>query len=83
MVCRLLHIPSALHAVFRKSQMCVTGSKANEFRRLASGVTRVTPVTQILEGGWICALILPFQIDLALHCLLLMHQGNPRTTASS
>ena len=41
---------------------CVTGMKANETGRLVKSVTLVTPVTPVLEGGWIRALMLPFQI---------------------
>jgi hypothetical protein len=47
---------------------CVTGMKANETGRLVKGVTLVTPVTPGLEGGWICALMLPFQIGPTPHC---------------
>ena len=43
---------------------CVTGMKANKTGRLVKGVTLVTPVTLVLEGGWICALMQPFQIGL-------------------
>lgn len=82
MFCRMLHISSALHFVFGKPQLCVTGGETNEFGRLAVGVTRVTPVTLTLEGSWICALILTFQIGLAPHFQLPAHQGDPHTTAS-
>lgn len=47
---------------------CVTGMKANETGRLVKGVTLVTPVTPVLEEGWICALMLPFQSGPTPHC---------------
>jgi hypothetical protein len=49
------------------SPNCVTGMKANETGRLVKSVTLVTPVTPVLEGGWIRALMLPFQIGPTPH----------------
>ena len=46
---------------------CVTGMKANETGRLVKSVTLVTPVTPVLDGGWIRALMLPFQIGPTPH----------------
>lgn len=44
---------------------CVTGVEANETGRLAMGVTRVTPVTPVLEGaGYVLSYCLS---KLALH----------------
>lgn len=78
-----LHAGAALHRMYVKLLNCVTGVKANETGHLASGVTRVTRVTPVLEGGWVCALILPFQIAPARHFHSLGHLGDRRTTASS
>ena len=47
---------------------CVTGVKANETGRLVKGVTLVTPVTPVFEGGWVCALMLPLQIGSTPYC---------------
>lgn len=63
-----LHAEAALHRGYAMSLNCVTGMKANEIGRLVNGVTPVTPVTPVLEGGWICALMLPFQIGPTPHC---------------
>ena len=57
---------------------CVTAVKANETGRLVKGVTPVTPVTPVLEGGWICALMLPFQIGPTPHCCPLVNQDDQR-----
>ena len=57
---------------------CVTGVKANENGRLVKGVTLVTPVTPVLEGGWICALMLPFKIGPTTHCWPLVNQDAQR-----
>ena len=63
-----LHAGAALHRGYAMSPNCVTGIKANETGHLVKGVTRVTPVAPVLEGGWICALMLPFQIGPTPHC---------------
>lgn len=55
---------------------CVTAMRANETGRLVKGVTLVTPVTPVLEGGWICALLLPFQIGPTPHCWPLVNQDD-------
>ena len=73
-----LHAWAALHRVYAMSLNCVTGVKANETGRLVNGVTLVTPVTPVLEGGWICALMLPSQIVPTSHCCPLVNQDDPR-----
>lgn len=73
-----LHARAALHPMCAMPLNCVTGLKANENGRLVTGVTLVTPVTPVFEGGCVCALTLPFQIGPTPHCWPLVNQDDRR-----
>lgn len=63
-----LHARAALHPMYAMPLNCVTAVKANETGYLVKGVTLVTPVTPVFEGGWVCALMLPLQIGPPSYC---------------
>lgn len=73
-----LHARAALHPMYAMQLCCVTAVKANENGRLVKGVTLVTPVTPVFEGGWVYALMLPFQIGPTTHCWPLVNQDGRR-----
>ena len=73
-----LHAGAALHRGHAMTLNCVTGMKPNETGSLVKGVTLVTPVTPVFEGGWVCALMLPFQIGPTTHCWPLVNQDGRR-----
>ena len=64
--------------MYAMQRCCVTAVKANETGHLVKGVTLVTPVTPVFEGGRVRALMLPIQIGPAPHCWPLVNQDGRR-----